>query len=102
MNSRTGQVSSDTVFHYEQHGAVLTATYSGGSILQGYMLGRVNEDNSLFFLYHHLDEHQNLRSGCCYSRPEMLPDGRIRLYEDWEWTHGGSGEGSSIVEEIRD
>lgn len=102
MNSRTGQVSSDTIFQYEQQGMVLNATYSGGSILQGHMLGRINDDNSLYFIYHHLDEHQNLRSGCCYSRPEILPDGRIRLHEDWEWTHGGSGEGKSMVEEIRD
>jgi hypothetical protein len=99
-NSPNGQVTGDTVFTYQQEGKVLTATYAGGGILSGYMLGKVNDDGTLYFLYHHLDEHQNLRSGCCYSRPKMLDDGRIRLYESWEWTHGGAGEGESIVEEI--
>ena len=101
-NSPSGQIGQETIFEYTQEGNVLTATYSGGSILHGYMLGRVNEDNTLFFLYHHIDEQQTLKSGSCYSRPEVLPDGRIRLHEIWEWTHGGFGEGSSVVEEIED
>ena len=101
VNSPNGQVSGDTFFHYEQHGNILKGTYQGGSILNGHILGRVNEDNSLYFTYHHLDINHQLKSGCCYSRPKMLPDGRIQLHESWEWTHGGAGEGESIVEEIQ-
>ena len=99
-NSPNGQVTGDTVFEYQQEGNILKATYRGGGIKSGYMLGKVNPDGTLYFLYHHLDENQNLRSGCCFSRPKVLEDGRIRLYENWEWTHGGAGEGESIVEEI--
>lgn len=102
INSPTGQVTSDTKFHYQQDGHILTGVYHGGHILNGQILGRVNEDNSLYFVYHHLDKQLNLKSGSCYSRPKMLPDGRIQLHESWEWTHGGAGEGESIVEEIKD
>ena len=69
-NSPNGQVTGDTIFEYQQDGQVLKATYSGGGIQSGYMLGKVYEDGSLYFLYHHLDENQNLRSGCCFSRPK--------------------------------
>jgi hypothetical protein len=101
VNSPNGQVSGDTKFHYQQRGNILHATYQGGSILMGQMLGRVNEDNSLYFTYHHFDINHQLKSGCCYSRPKLLPDERIQLHESWEWTHGGAGEGESIVEEIK-
>jgi len=99
-NTPNGQVSGDTVFSYSQHENMLLATYSGGSIKNGHMIGQVNEDNSLYFTYHHLDADGHLKSGYCNSIPEILPDGRIRLYEKWEWTHGGEGKGESVVEEI--
>ncbi len=99
-NTPNGQVSGDTVFHYSQNDFVLTAKYSGGSIGEGYMLGKVNEDNSLDFVYHHFDIAGNLRSGHCQSTPELLPDGSILLHEKWHWTFGGEGIGESIVKEI--
>jgi hypothetical protein len=99
-NTPNGQVSSDTIFRYSQQGSILTAVYSGGRIKEGYILGQVNDDNSLNFIYHHLDADGHLKSGHCTSTPVILPDGRIRLYESWEWTYGGEGKGGSVVEEI--
>lgn len=99
-NTPNGQVGGDTIFLYQQHGNILKATYGGGSIMQGQMLGKVLADNSLYFTYHHIDNEGQLKSGYCNSRPKVLPDGRIRLYEQWEWTHGGAGKGESIVEEM--
>lgn len=100
-NTENGQVSNATVFHYSQDGQMLTATYSGGSIRYGRMLGHVRDDNSLYFVYHHIDTDGQLMTGYCTSQPEWLPDGRLRLYETWEWTHGGEGAGNSIVEEVK-
>ena len=99
-NAAHGQVSGDTVFHYSQHDFILTATYNGGDIHEGYLLGRVNQDSSLDFAYHHLDIHGKLKSGYCHSIPELLQDGRIRLHESWYWTYGGDGKGESVIEEI--
>ena len=100
-NTPNGQVSGDTIFHYEQHENILKASYSGGSIIQGEMLGQVLDYNSLYFAYHHIDVNGQLRSGYCHSVAEVLADGRIRLHEKWEWTHGGEGKGDSVVEEIK-
>jgi hypothetical protein len=99
-NTPNGQVSGDTVFSYQQHGKVLAATYAGGSILDGQMVGYVNEDNSLEFVYHHIDDAGVLKSGRCKSTAEILHDGRIRLHETWVWTFGGEGKGNSVIEEI--
>lgn len=99
-NSPNGQVSGETVFNYSQRNNILSANYQGGSIREGYMLGQIREDNSLYFAYHHIDNDGQLKSGYCNSKPEVLPDGRIRLHEQWEWTHGGEGKGESIVEEV--
>jgi hypothetical protein len=99
-NTPNGQVSGETSFYYEQDGIQLTATYRGGSIEQGHMLGQVYDDNSLYFVYHHIDTQGHLKSGYCHSVAEVLEDGRIRLHERWEWTHGGEGKGESVVEEV--
>ena len=99
-NSPNGQINGDTVFQYAQQDSLLTAFYRGGMILEGHMIGRVNEDNSLYFTYQHIDKNGLLKSGYCNSVPEVLPDGRIRLHEQWEWTYGGEGKGESVVEEL--
>jgi hypothetical protein len=99
-NTPNGQVSGETVFHYSQNDHTLTAIYRGGSILEGHMLGLIGDDNSLHFVYHHIDINGTLKSGYCNSMPEVLSDGRIRLHEKWEWLYGGEGKGESVVEEM--
>ncbi len=38
-------------------------------------------------------------SGRCTSRISVLPDGRVRLQEDWAW-ESRAGSGRSAVEEL--
>ena len=99
-NSASGQVNADTLFAYSQQGNQLRATYQGGEIAFGQMLGIVHEDSSLDFVYHHIDRDGNLKSGHCRSIPELLPGGRVRLHETWYWDYGSGGNGVSVVEEI--
>ncbi|WP_298914005.1 hypothetical protein [uncultured Algimonas sp.] len=97
-----GDVGGDTVFRYDQRDQILIGTYSGGDVEYGSLLGRVEADGCLDFLYHHMTKSGALRSGRCESRPEVLPSGRIRLHERWEWTTGsGKGRrGTSVLEEV--
>lgn len=39
-------------------------------------------------------------TGKCFSKPQLLEGGRIRLIENWEWTSGDFSRGESIIEEI--
>ena len=101
-NSSNGQATDKTEFVYYQDGGLLTGTYGGGGIRHGQIVGTVNADGSLEFLYQHLTDDGELRSGLCVSHPEILPDGRVRLHEDWRWTSGDQSPGQSIVEEAPD
>lgn len=93
-------MGADTVFEYRQLDDVAWATYSGGGVRFGTLIATVAADGQLDMRYHHVNNAGVLCTGACRSRPEILPDGRIRLHESWEWTSGREGVGASIVEEV--
>jgi hypothetical protein len=99
-NTENGETSSQTVFHYKQVGNLLTSEYSGGKIKYGHLVGLVDEAGNIEMRYHQVNDQDELMTGICYSKPERLPNGKIRLYGSWEWTSGDHSEGQSIIEEI--
>ena len=96
-NSESGEVSSQTIFAYHQKGNVIWAEYSGGSIIKGFLLGTIDDNNNLHFNYQHINTDNEIKSGSCNSVPKT-ENGRLRFYEKWKWTDGE--EGTSIIEEI--
>ncbi len=100
-NTPNGEVNGATRFEYRQEGDLLTATYRGGGIRAGQMVGLVREGGRLEFVYQHVSEDGEMKTGKCESVPEVLGDGRLRLHERWKWTSGDQSEGSSVVEEVR-
>ncbi len=101
QNSETGDVDTETVFHYHQKDNLVWAEYTGGEIVFGSLIAKVTNDDLLEMRYQHLNAQGELMTGKCFSTPEILADGRIRLYEKWQWTSGNLAKGESIVEEIR-
>jgi hypothetical protein len=99
-NTENGEVSSKTFFKYKQEGHIISATYGGGEIVQGTLIGIVKENGCLEFRYNHVNSRDEIRGGKCISTPEILPDGRIRMYEKWKWLDAEATEGSSIIEEV--
>lgn len=99
-NTSNGEVSSKTFFEYRQEGSILSATYSGGEIVKGILIGIVQEDGCLQFRYNHVNTKNEIRGGQCDSTPEILPDGRIKLHESWKWLDRDKSEGKSVVEEV--
>jgi len=95
-----GEVSSNTVFHYRQQGSVVWGTYEGGGIQLGTLTATVNDAGDLDMRYAHVNADGALMTGECQSRPEVLPDGRLRLHERWQWTSGDGSSGESVIEEI--
>jgi hypothetical protein len=100
-NTANGEVSSKTIFEYKQEGNIISATYSGGQIVKGALVGIVKENDCLEFRYNHVNRNNEIRGGKCVSTPETLPDGRIRLLEKWQWLDAERTEGSSVIEEIK-
>lgn len=99
-NSPEGEVDARTTFRYHQSGNIVWAEYAGGKIRFGQLLGVVLPDDKLEVRYQHINEAGELMTGLCLSTPEVLPDGRLRLHEAWQWTCGEHASGASIVEEL--
>ena len=98
-NTDNGETSAETVFEYKQEGNVISSCYSGGKIIAGHLIGLVDEDGTIHMHYHQINNRNELMTGICVSVPEILPDGKIRLHESWEWTSGDKSKGSSVIEE---
>ena len=100
-SSETGEVSSETVFHYHQKEDLVWAEYEGGEIVFGTLVATCDERGALDMRYQHLNKNGELMTGKCLSTPEILEDGRIRLHEKWQWASGDLSKGESVIEEIR-
>ncbi len=99
-NTPNGEVNGETRFLYRQAGDVLWATYDGGGVTYGHLVGRIAPDGALAFRYHHLSAAGDPVSGECCSTLTVLDDGRYRLTETWQWTSGDRSSGTSVVEEV--
>ncbi|WP_107040317.1 n-acetylglutamate synthase [Brumimicrobium mesophilum] len=99
-NTENGETTSETVFIYKQEGNILTSDYAGGKIKKGHLIGLVDEDGIIKMRYHQVNIYGELMTGRCKSTPEILPNGKIRLHENWQWTSGDKSSGKSVLEEI--
>jgi len=98
--SANGEVTEEVVFRYQQSGNLLTCTYQGGKISAGHLIGLVDPDGKIDMRYHQVNVNGELMTGTCLSTPEILPNGKVRLHEQWRWTSGDHSTGSSTLEEI--
>ncbi|SEL43847.1 hypothetical protein SAMN04487910_2456 [Aquimarina amphilecti] len=100
QNSKNAETTKETIFEYKQKGKVLTSEYSGGQIRKGHLIGLVDENGNIEMRYHQINNKGELMTGICFSKPEILANGKIRLHETWEWTSGDKSKGKSTLEEI--
>jgi len=100
QNTVGGDVNTETRFFYHQKDDYLWGHYEGGAVSMGVILGKVEPDGSLDFEYQHYDHDGQLKKGRCHSRPEKVGS-LIYLHEEWEWTGGTKGKGTSIIKEIK-
>ena len=99
-NSENGEVSNKTIFHYKQLDNIVISEYSGGKIKIGHLIGVVDEKGNIDMRYHQINDQGELMTGICFSKPEILENGKIRLHETWQWTSGDQSKGNSIIEEM--
>ncbi len=103
VSTATGDTEAvaGTVFDYSQQGNVVTCRYAGGSVHVGLMHGHCDADGVLTIRFQHRYTDGRWMSGKGVSKPQVLPDGRIRLLETYEVFDTGD-IGESVVEEARD
>lgn len=100
QDSENGETTEETVFEYKQKGEVLTSVYSGGQIKKGHLIGLVDKNGNIEMRYHQINNKGKFMTGNCFSKPEIMQNGKVRLHETWEWTSGNKSKGKSILEEI--
>ena len=98
--SGNSELSNDTVFNYHQHKNILTCDYHGAEIVKGHLIGKVDNKGNIDIRYHQINLKGELMTGICKSKPEILSNCKVRLFEQWKWTSGSCEEGQSIIEEI--
>lgn len=99
-SSDNSETSEATVFLYQQIGDIVISEYKGGKIVYGHLIAKVDAEGKLEMRYHQINAAGELMTGICESIPEILPNGKIRLHESWQWTSGDKSKGTSILEEI--
>jgi hypothetical protein len=97
--SSEGEASAATVFEYHEGDGIVWARYEGGVIRLGFLIG-TRKGDFLEFRYSQVNTSGETASGRCSTTISALPDGRLRLDEEWAW-ETRLGAGTSAVEEIR-
>jgi mannose-6-phosphate isomerase-like protein (cupin superfamily) len=92
-----GAGGAGPIGHYHQRGDLVWAEFSGGRVRRGSLTGRCGPDGVLTLAYGQLLDDGEVVAGVCTSLPELLPDGRVRLREQWRRFDGSTGV--SVIEE---
>ena len=99
-NSDNGEVGNNTLFYYSQTDNIISADYYGGQIMKGNLIGKQLENGEFDFFYHHINSIGELKIGKCLSKAKMLDDGRLKLFEKWQWLCDDMSNGESELIEI--
>ncbi|SFR60465.1 hypothetical protein [Halogeometricum limi] len=97
-NAASGDVGRDTRFEFEQDGDRIRARYAGGDVAEGHLLGTFDGDR-WDVRYVQVDAAGETATGHSVGVVTELPDGRVRVEDDWEW-ESKPGTGSSVLEEV--
>ena len=94
-----GEATSETVFEYREEDDLVWARYAGGTVRLGYLVG-TRDGDTLDFRYTQLNTSGETSNGRCRTQMSLLPDGRVRLDDEWAW-ESKPGAGRSVHEEVR-
>lgn len=95
---RPAESADGSVGIYHQRGDLVWAEFSGPSVRSGRLVGTCRPDGTIDAAYCMVTATGEVIAGACVSTPERLPDGRVRLTEQWRRLDGSSGV--SHVEEF--
>lgn len=98
QTAETGEIGPDTEFEFTQEGSVVTASYRGGAVRVGFLVGKMLGDK-LEFRYCQLNHEGSLDSGLSNCDIKTAPSGKLRIYEHFSWESRGT-TGTNILEEL--
>ena len=96
------EVTTETTFHFSQRSVdgktIVEAQYFGGGVLWGRMIGLL-EGEQMRHAYVQVNHAGEFSSGQSTDEISLLPNGKIRLIDRWQWKTR-EGQGVCIFEEI--
>lgn len=99
--NKNGLSSNETIFFYLEKENIITATYKGGSIIQGSILGkRIDKSNKISLIYQCITTDGELKAGESKGTITQDKNGKIVLDFDWNWLNGDLSGGTSRYIEI--
>lgn len=93
-----GEVGPETVFNYHEADGEVWATYAGGAVRRGFLVGTRTGD-TLTFRYCQLNQGGATSTGSCVSTITRDTAGKLRMKETWAW-ESKPGKGTSEVAEM--
>jgi hypothetical protein len=94
-----GLITSSTLFTFAESHSIVSAKYAGGNVLLGYLIGK-RTSGGIEFSYVQTDATGRVDTGQSRCDLRVLPDGRLRLVEHFQWA-SREGEGVNVLEEMR-
>src|SRR6185503_8946055 len=92
-----GVVNEHTIFNFSQTGAIVSATYNGGKIEKGFLVGTMENDR-LHFSYCQLQTDGTLDNGSSFCDLSINAEGKIILSENFEWASRPGETGINIFQ----
>lgn len=93
-------IGGDTLFHFRQAGELVVATYEGGKVLHGQLIGLSGDVGVIAGSYQHATHAGVIESGRCNGRLEIQPDGRAVLALALQPNGAAETAGSLALEEL--
>lgn len=94
----SGLVNAETVFEFHQQGHSVWATYGGGSVARGYLVGNVT-GTTLEFRYCQMGTDGSLDGGHSNCVIKRNRDGLVQIVEFFEWA-SRPGSGTNVIQEL--
>ncbi|MEO1053730.1 MAG: hypothetical protein AAFX87_24045 [Bacteroidota bacterium] len=100
VENKSGLSSEETIFQYFQTGTTITGNYKGGSIEEGFIIGKQTDDSKIELLYQCLTTAGELKAGESKGTISEVQNGKLKLEFDWNWLNGDLSGGKSEYIEI--
>ena len=94
-NSKHGSINTETEMRFTSDDDLVIGNYSGGTVVEGHVLGKRINESAMEMLYHSANANGEMQAGKAHARFEQNREGRICMYLDWQWLTGDQSKGQS-------
>jgi hypothetical protein len=88
--SPTSAITKETTFEFRELDGVVESNYSGGGVIQGFLVGR-REDDRVTTAHSQITTNGQLLTGTARMRIDRDASGALRLTEEFTWADGSRG-----------